>query len=56
MVGLSLALILVLGNPWRGTTFVGGHPIDVVIRDLGTGYFDVEVTSTAAHHWAQPRL
>lgn len=39
VVGLSLALILVLGNPWRGTTFVGGHPIDVVIRDLGTGYF-----------------
>jgi len=39
VVGLSLALILALGNPWRGTTFVGGHPVDVVIRDLGTGYF-----------------
>ena len=39
VVGLSMALILVLGNPWRGTTFVSGHPIDVVIHDLGTGYF-----------------
>jgi hypothetical protein len=39
VVGLSLALILVLGNPWRGTTFVSGHPVDVVIHDLGTGYF-----------------
>ena len=39
VVGLSLALILALGNPWRGTTFVGGHPIDAVIHDLGTGYF-----------------
>lgn len=39
VVGLSLALILVLGNPWRGTTFVSGHPVDTVIHDLGTGYF-----------------
>ena len=39
VVGLSMALILVLGNPWRGTTFVSGHPIDVVIHDLDTGYF-----------------
>jgi hypothetical protein len=39
VVGLSLALILALGNPWRGTTFVGGHPIDAVIHDLGSGYF-----------------
>jgi hypothetical protein len=39
VVGLSMALILVLGNPWRGTTFVSGHPVDMVIRDLGTGYF-----------------
>jgi len=39
VVGLSMALILVLGNPWRGTTFVSGHPVDVVLHDLGTGYF-----------------
>jgi len=38
VVGLSLALILVLGNPWRGA-FVSGQPIDAVIHDLGTGYF-----------------
>jgi hypothetical protein len=39
VVGLSLALILALANPWRGTTFVSGHPVDEVIRDLSTGYF-----------------
>jgi hypothetical protein len=39
VVGLSLALILALANPWRGTTFVSGHPVDQVIRDLSTGYF-----------------
>lgn len=39
VVGLSLALILALANPWRGATFVSGHPVDTVIHDLGTGYF-----------------
>jgi hypothetical protein len=39
VVGLSMALILVLANPWRGTTFVSGHPVDVVLHDLATGYF-----------------
>jgi hypothetical protein len=39
VVGLSLALILALANPWRGTTFVSGQPVDAVIHDLGTGYF-----------------
>jgi hypothetical protein len=39
VVGLSLALILALANPWRGTSFVSGHPVDTVIHDLGTGYF-----------------
>ena len=39
VVGLSLALILALANPWRGATFVSGHPVDAVIHDLGTGYF-----------------
>ena len=38
-VGLSLALIFALGNPWRGPTAVSGHPIDAVIHDLATGYF-----------------
>lgn len=39
VVGLSLALILVLGNPWRGTAFVSGHPVGTVIHDIDTGYF-----------------
>lgn len=39
VVGLSLALILALANPWRGATSVSGHPVDTVIHDLGTGFF-----------------
>ena len=39
VVGLSVALILALSNPWRGATFVSGHPVDQVIRDLSAGYF-----------------
>jgi hypothetical protein len=39
VIGLSLALIFALGTPWRGPIVVSGHPIDVVIHDLTTGYF-----------------
>ena len=39
MVGLSVALLLALGTPWRGPITVSGHPIDAIIKDLTTGYF-----------------
>lgn len=39
VIGLSIALILALGTPWRGPIAVSGQPIDFVIRDLTTGYF-----------------
>jgi hypothetical protein len=39
VIGLSIALILALGTPWRGPIVVSGQPIDSVIRDLTTGYF-----------------
>jgi hypothetical protein len=39
VIGLSIALILALGTPWRGPIVVSGQPIDTVIRDLTTGYF-----------------
>jgi hypothetical protein len=38
-VGLSLALLLSLAAPWSGPLVVGGGPIDDVVRDLQTGYF-----------------
>ncbi len=39
VVGLSLALLFSLGAPWRGPLIVTGHPIDVVVDDLRTGWF-----------------
>ena len=39
VIGLSLALLFALGTPWRGPITVSGHPIDTVVRDLNTGYF-----------------
>ena len=39
VVGLSLALLFSLGAPWRGPLIVSGHPIDVVVRELRTGFF-----------------
>ena len=39
VIGLSLALLFALSAPWRGSLTVSGHPIDTVIRDLNTGYF-----------------
>jgi hypothetical protein len=40
VVGLSLALLFSLTAPWRGPLTVSGHPIDAVVRDLQTGFFD----------------
>lgn len=40
VVGLSLALLFSLGAPWRGPLVVSGAPIDAVIHDLDTGYFE----------------
>lgn len=40
VVGLSLALLFALGAPWRGPLVVSGAPIDAVIHDLDTGYFE----------------
>jgi hypothetical protein len=40
VVGLSLALLFSLGAPWRGSLVVSGDPIDAVIHDLDTGYFE----------------
>lgn len=40
VVGLSLALLFSLSAPWRGPLTVSGHPIDAVVRDLQTGFFD----------------
>jgi hypothetical protein len=39
VIGLSVALLFVLGTPWRGPIIVSGHPIDAVTRDLASGYF-----------------
>ena len=40
VVGLSLALLFSLSAPWRGSLVVGGNPIDDVIRQLGSGFFE----------------
>ena len=39
VIGLSVALLFALGTPWRGSITVSGQPIDTVMRDLNTGYF-----------------
>jgi hypothetical protein len=39
VIGLSLALLFALGTPWRSSITVSGQPIDTVVRDLTTGYF-----------------
>lgn len=40
VVGLSLALLFSLTAPWRGPLTVSGQPIDAIVRDLQTGFFD----------------
>jgi hypothetical protein len=44
VVGLSLALLFSLAAPWRGPLVVSGHPIDAVVHDLRTGYFQEAAT------------
>lgn len=39
VIGLSMALLFALGTPWQGSITVSGQPIDAVVRDLNTGYF-----------------
>jgi hypothetical protein len=39
VIGLSMALLFALGNPWRGPIVVSAQPIDGIINDLTTGYF-----------------
>ncbi|MGW2637049.1 bestrophin-like domain [Streptomyces sp. NPDC001348] len=39
VVGLSLALLFALSGPWSGPFIVSGHPLDVIIGDLKTGFF-----------------
>ena len=40
VVGLSFALLFSLSAPWRGPLTVSGDPIDAIVRDLDTGFFD----------------
>lgn len=40
VVGLSLALLFALSAPWSGPLIVSGHPLDSIIRDLKSGFFD----------------
>lgn len=40
VVGLSLALLFSLTAPWRGPLTVSGQPIDAIVHDLQTGFFD----------------
>jgi len=42
VVGLSLALLFSLSAPWRGPLVVSGHPLDVIISDLQSGFFTGE--------------
>jgi hypothetical protein len=39
VIGVSMALLFALSAPWRGSVTVSGQPIDTVVRDLITGYF-----------------
>jgi hypothetical protein len=39
VVGLSLALLFALTDPWRGPLVASGHPLDVIARDLRAGFF-----------------
>ena len=40
VVGLSLALLFSLSAPWSGPLIVSGHPLDTIIVDLQSGFFD----------------
>lgn len=41
VVGLSLALLFAISEPWNGALVVTGQPIDLIVRDLGTGFFRI---------------
>jgi hypothetical protein len=40
VIALSVALLFSLATPWRGAIEVSGHPIDAVIKDLDTNFFN----------------
>ncbi len=40
VVGLSLALLCSITAPWSGPLVVSGHPLDAIISDLATGFFE----------------
>ena len=40
VVGLSLALLFSITAPWRGPLVASGEPLDAIIRDLESGFFD----------------
>ncbi|MEW2398483.1 hypothetical protein [Streptomyces sp. NPDC046862] len=40
VVGLSLALLFALSAPWGGPFIVSGHPLDAVMGDLKSGFFE----------------
>ncbi|MEV6313768.1 hypothetical protein [Streptomyces sp. NPDC051776] len=40
VVGLSLALLFALSAPWSGPFIVSGHPLNAVIGDLKSGFFE----------------
>jgi hypothetical protein len=39
VIALSVALLFALATPWRGAIHVSGQPLDSVVRDLNTNYF-----------------
>jgi hypothetical protein len=39
VVGLSLALLFALAEPWEGPLVASGQPIDNMVRDLESGFF-----------------
>ena len=39
VVGLSLALLFALAAPWTGPLHVSGHPLDSILADLNSGFF-----------------
>ncbi|MFJ1731178.1 hypothetical protein [Streptomyces sp. NPDC088254] len=40
VVGLSLALLFALSAPWNGPLLVSGHPLDAIIANLRSGFFN----------------
>jgi hypothetical protein len=40
VVGLSLALLFSITAPWRGPIIASGHPLDAIVNDLESGFFE----------------